>query len=63
MKCGCGLTTEGVNVIDEQAPPAGPDRTQGVTLVDLIGEISPGHVGDPDILLARSGSETFAIVT
>jgi len=45
----------------EQAPPAGPDLTQGIALDDFSGETLIGHVGDQEVLLVRSGSEIFAI--
>src|SRR5712664_3204876 len=46
---------------DEQAPPAGPDLTQGIALSDFTGETLLGHVGDQDVLLVRAGPEIFAI--
>src|SRR5258708_30369643 len=46
---------------DEQAPPAGPDLTQGIALSDFTGETLLGHVGDQDVLLVRSGPGIFAI--
>jgi NADPH-dependent 2,4-dienoyl-CoA reductase/sulfur reductase-like enzyme/nitrite reductase/ring-hydroxylating ferredoxin subunit len=46
---------------DQQAPPAGPDLTQGIALSDFTGETLLGHVGDQDVLLVRSGPEIFAI--
>ncbi|MDB5605376.1 MAG: Reductase C-terminal [Bradyrhizobium sp.] len=46
---------------EEQAPPAGPDLAQGVALDDFTDETLPGHVGDQDVLLVRSGPEIFAI--
>jgi NADPH-dependent 2,4-dienoyl-CoA reductase/sulfur reductase-like enzyme/nitrite reductase/ring-hydroxylating ferredoxin subunit len=46
---------------EEQAPPAGPDLTQGVASGDFSGVTLLGHVGDQDVLLVRSGSEIFAI--
>jgi NADPH-dependent 2,4-dienoyl-CoA reductase/sulfur reductase-like enzyme/nitrite reductase/ring-hydroxylating ferredoxin subunit len=46
---------------EEQAPPAGPDLTQGVALSDFTGETLLGHFGDQDVLLVRSGREIFAI--
>jgi NADPH-dependent 2,4-dienoyl-CoA reductase/sulfur reductase-like enzyme/nitrite reductase/ring-hydroxylating ferredoxin subunit len=48
-------------MVDEQAPPAGPDLAQGVVLGDFDGETLLGHVGDHDVLLVRSGAEIFAI--
>jgi len=44
----------------EQAPPRGPDLTQGVALSDLDGRLV-GHVGDEEVLLVRVGSKLFAI--
>jgi NADPH-dependent 2,4-dienoyl-CoA reductase/sulfur reductase-like enzyme/nitrite reductase/ring-hydroxylating ferredoxin subunit len=46
---------------EEQAPPAGPDLAQGVSLDDFSGMTLLGHVGDQDVLLVRSGPEIFAI--
>jgi NADPH-dependent 2,4-dienoyl-CoA reductase/sulfur reductase-like enzyme/nitrite reductase/ring-hydroxylating ferredoxin subunit len=46
---------------DQQAPPAGPDLSQGVALAEFSGATLLGHVGDEDVLLVRSGSEIFAI--
>jgi NADPH-dependent 2,4-dienoyl-CoA reductase/sulfur reductase-like enzyme/nitrite reductase/ring-hydroxylating ferredoxin subunit len=46
---------------EQQAPPAGPDLTQGVVASEFTGETLLGHVGDQDILLVRSGTEIFAI--
>jgi NADPH-dependent 2,4-dienoyl-CoA reductase/sulfur reductase-like enzyme/nitrite reductase/ring-hydroxylating ferredoxin subunit len=46
---------------DEQAPPAGPDLTQGVAADDFTGETLLGHVGDRDVVLVKAGSEIFAI--
>src|SRR6478672_6662267 len=46
---------------DQQAPPAGPDLSQGVALSELSGATLLGHVGDEEVLLVRSGSEIFAI--
>jgi NADPH-dependent 2,4-dienoyl-CoA reductase/sulfur reductase-like enzyme/nitrite reductase/ring-hydroxylating ferredoxin subunit len=46
---------------EQQAPPAGPDLTQGVVASEFTGEMLLGHVGDQDVLLVRSGSEIFAI--
>jgi NADPH-dependent 2,4-dienoyl-CoA reductase/sulfur reductase-like enzyme/nitrite reductase/ring-hydroxylating ferredoxin subunit len=46
---------------DEQAPPAGPDLTLGISLSEFIGETLLGHVGGEDVLLVRSGSDIFAI--
>jgi NADPH-dependent 2,4-dienoyl-CoA reductase/sulfur reductase-like enzyme/nitrite reductase/ring-hydroxylating ferredoxin subunit len=62
---GCGAsiaaTTEGVNMAEEQTPPAGPDLAQGIAPSDFTGETLLGHVGDQDVLLVRSGPEIFAI--
>ncbi len=46
---------------DQQAPPAGPDLSQGVALSELSGATLLGHVGDEEVLLVHSGSEIFAI--
>jgi NADPH-dependent 2,4-dienoyl-CoA reductase/sulfur reductase-like enzyme/nitrite reductase/ring-hydroxylating ferredoxin subunit len=45
----------------EQAPPSGPDLTQGVGLTDLVDGKLLGHVGDEEVLLVRSDSGLFAI--
>jgi nitrite reductase/ring-hydroxylating ferredoxin subunit len=49
------------NMAEEQAPPAGPDLTQGILPDDFTGDTLLGHVGDQDVLLVRSGPEIFAI--
>jgi NADPH-dependent 2,4-dienoyl-CoA reductase/sulfur reductase-like enzyme/nitrite reductase/ring-hydroxylating ferredoxin subunit len=46
---------------DQQAPPAGPDLSKGITLSEFAGEMLLGHVGDDEVLLVRLGSEIFAI--
>lgn len=46
---------------EEQAPPSGPDLTQGIASADLTEGKLVGHVGDQDILLVRSGTEIFAV--
>src|SRR6202043_1142195 len=46
---------------DQQAPPAGPDLSLGIALTEFTGATLLGHVGDEEILLARSGSEIFAV--
>jgi NADPH-dependent 2,4-dienoyl-CoA reductase/sulfur reductase-like enzyme/nitrite reductase/ring-hydroxylating ferredoxin subunit len=46
---------------DQQAPPAGPDLSNGVSLSEFTGKMLLGHVGDDEVLLVRSGSEIFAI--
>src|ERR1700687_1798568 len=46
---------------DEQAPPAGPDLTLGISLSEFTGETLLGHVGGEDVLLVRAGSDIFAI--
>jgi NADPH-dependent 2,4-dienoyl-CoA reductase/sulfur reductase-like enzyme/nitrite reductase/ring-hydroxylating ferredoxin subunit len=46
---------------DQQAPPAGPDLSQGVAPSEFTAATLLGHVGDEDVLLVRSGSEVFAI--
>jgi NADPH-dependent 2,4-dienoyl-CoA reductase/sulfur reductase-like enzyme/nitrite reductase/ring-hydroxylating ferredoxin subunit len=45
----------------EQAPPAGPDLTQGVAFTDLADGRLVGHVGTDEVLLVHSGSELFAV--
>src|SRR6478736_7450379 len=46
---------------DQQAQPAGPDLSKGVTLAEFSGAMLLGHVGDDEVLLVRLGSEIFAI--
>jgi NADPH-dependent 2,4-dienoyl-CoA reductase/sulfur reductase-like enzyme/nitrite reductase/ring-hydroxylating ferredoxin subunit len=46
---------------DQQAAPAGPDLSQGITLSEFSGATLLGHVGDEELLLVRSGGEIFAI--
>jgi NADPH-dependent 2,4-dienoyl-CoA reductase/sulfur reductase-like enzyme/nitrite reductase/ring-hydroxylating ferredoxin subunit len=46
---------------EQQAAPAGPDLSDGVSEGDFKGETLLGHVGDQEVLLVRSGSEIFAI--
>src|SRR5438309_5275100 len=46
---------------EQQAPPAGPDLTQGVALGDFTAETLLGHVGDDAVLLVRSGAVIYAI--
>ena len=46
---------------DQEAPPAGPDLSKGITPSEFAGETLLGHVGDDEVLLVRSGSEIFAI--
>jgi apoptosis-inducing factor 3 len=46
---------------DQQASPAGPDLSLGVTLSDFSRDMLLGHVGDEEVLLVRSGSGIFAI--
>jgi NADPH-dependent 2,4-dienoyl-CoA reductase/sulfur reductase-like enzyme/nitrite reductase/ring-hydroxylating ferredoxin subunit len=45
----------------EQAPPSGPDLTQGVAPADLVDGKLVGHVGDEEVLLVNSGLDLFAI--
>ncbi|HEY3681045.1 MAG TPA: FAD-dependent oxidoreductase [Bradyrhizobium sp.] len=45
----------------EQQAPAGPDLSQGIASSDFKSDTLLGHVGDQQIVLARSGSEIFAI--
>ena len=46
---------------DQQAPPAGPDLSQGIAASELSGTTLLGHVGDEEVLLVRSDSGIFAI--
>ena len=46
---------------DQQAPPAGPDLSEGIPCSEFAGETLLGHVGEDEVLLVRSGSEIFAI--
>jgi nitrite reductase/ring-hydroxylating ferredoxin subunit/thioredoxin reductase len=46
----------------DQAKPSGPDLTQGIALAELPdGGKLLGHVGDEQVLLARRGTELFAV--
>jgi len=45
----------------EQAPPSGPDLTQGVAFDALVDGKLVGHVGSEEVLLVHSGSELFAV--
>ena len=44
---------------DQQAPPAGPDLSQGIAASELSGTTLLGHVGDEEVLLVRSGLPDF----
>jgi nitrite reductase/ring-hydroxylating ferredoxin subunit len=46
---------------EDQSPPAGPDLARGVSPDDFKNDMLPGHVGDQEVLVVRSGSEIFAI--
>jgi len=46
---------------DNQNPPAGPDLALGVSPDDFKNDMLLGHVGQEDVLLARVGSDFFAI--
>ena len=46
---------EGVNMAEEQVPPAGADLAQGVALSDFSGETLLGHVGDHGLGVRRLG--------
>jgi NADPH-dependent 2,4-dienoyl-CoA reductase/sulfur reductase-like enzyme/nitrite reductase/ring-hydroxylating ferredoxin subunit len=46
---------------DQQAPPAGPDLSKGVTPSEFTGQMLLGHVGDEEVLLVRSGPEIYVI--
>src|SRR5215472_4841070 len=46
----------------EQTAPKGPDLTQGISISEIAnGGMIGGHVGEEAVLLARRGSEFFAI--
>jgi NADPH-dependent 2,4-dienoyl-CoA reductase/sulfur reductase-like enzyme/nitrite reductase/ring-hydroxylating ferredoxin subunit len=45
---------------DAQSPPSGPDLTQGVA-ADFPGDTLVGHVGDQEVVLARTGAGIHAI--
>jgi NADPH-dependent 2,4-dienoyl-CoA reductase/sulfur reductase-like enzyme/nitrite reductase/ring-hydroxylating ferredoxin subunit len=45
----------------DQAPPSGPDLTQGVSFADFVDGKLVGHVGTEEVLLVHSGTELFAI--
>src|SRR5918994_1424152 len=47
---------------EQDAKPSGPDLSQGVAFTDLAdGGMLLGHVGDGQVLLARTGAELFAV--
>src|SRR5262245_60086153 len=47
---------------DDQAKPTGPDLTKGVALADIAdGGMLLGRVGDEEVLVARKGTEVFAV--
>lgn len=47
---------------EPDAKPSGPDLRQGIALNELAdGAMLLGHVGDEQVLLARRGSEVFAV--
>jgi NADPH-dependent 2,4-dienoyl-CoA reductase/sulfur reductase-like enzyme/nitrite reductase/ring-hydroxylating ferredoxin subunit len=46
---------------DQQTSPAGPDLSKGVAPAEFTGTTLLGHVGDEEVLLARSGAGIFAI--
>jgi NADPH-dependent 2,4-dienoyl-CoA reductase/sulfur reductase-like enzyme/nitrite reductase/ring-hydroxylating ferredoxin subunit len=51
-----------IDMTSENSAPAGPDFAEGVTIGSLAdGAMLAGHVGDDAVLLARRGSEFFAI--
>ena len=45
---------------EAQTPPSGPDLTQGVA-ADFPGDTLLGHVGDQEVVLARTGATIHAI--
>src|SRR5262245_25322739 len=45
-----------------QSEPVGPDLARGIPAADLVdGRMLAGHVGDEAVLLARRGTEVFAV--
>jgi NADPH-dependent 2,4-dienoyl-CoA reductase/sulfur reductase-like enzyme/nitrite reductase/ring-hydroxylating ferredoxin subunit len=47
---------------DSQSTPAGPDLAAGISAGELAdGQMLVGHVGEENVLLARRGSDIFAI--
>jgi NADPH-dependent 2,4-dienoyl-CoA reductase/sulfur reductase-like enzyme/nitrite reductase/ring-hydroxylating ferredoxin subunit len=51
-----------IDMSSEQSGPTGPDLTQGVAIDTLAeGAMLAGHVGEDTVLLARRGSDFFAI--
>src|SRR3979490_2808984 len=48
---------------EDQAPPAGPDLTQGVALADFRDGKLTGHVGDDEVLLVRAGRQALAVAS
>jgi NADPH-dependent 2,4-dienoyl-CoA reductase/sulfur reductase-like enzyme/nitrite reductase/ring-hydroxylating ferredoxin subunit len=46
---------------EQQAPPAGPDLTQGVTVAEFRDNKLLGHVGEEEVLLVRGGGQILAI--
>ena len=48
-------------MVQEQAPPSGPDLTQGIALSDLVDGRLVGHVGNDEVLLVSTGTGLFAI--
>jgi nitrite reductase/ring-hydroxylating ferredoxin subunit len=47
---------------DSQSTPAGPDLSAGIATSELAdGQMLVGHVGEENVLLARSGGDVFAI--
>ena len=51
-----------ISMATQPSKPVGPDLTRGIQIDDFPdGHMFSGHVGDDTVLLARSGSEFFAI--
>ena len=47
---------------EPDAKPNGPDLTQGIALAELAdGALLAGHVGEEQVLLARTGKDVFAV--
>jgi NADPH-dependent 2,4-dienoyl-CoA reductase/sulfur reductase-like enzyme/nitrite reductase/ring-hydroxylating ferredoxin subunit len=50
------------DMAEEQAKPIGPDLADGIPSADLTdGGMLVGHVGEEQVLLARQGTELFAV--
>jgi NADPH-dependent 2,4-dienoyl-CoA reductase/sulfur reductase-like enzyme/nitrite reductase/ring-hydroxylating ferredoxin subunit len=50
-----------MTMADENAPPAGPDFTKGISPSELVDGKLLGHVGDAEVVLAQTKNGIFAI--